>query len=94
MPTREAKNERIEIQVTPDEKRLLMKAAASRGMDVSAFVMSVVLPRAREVIAENERFSVDAEQLAQVLELLEHPPEPTEELVAAMRAARQRRRHG
>ncbi len=84
MPTTR-RNDRIELRTTSDEKQLLMEAAACQGLDVTSFIRATVLPRAREVVARTERVSLSARAAAQMLELLDDPPEPSDALLAAAR---------
>ena len=79
------RNHRIEFRTTSDEKQLLARAAACQGIDVASFIRAVVFPRAREVVAEAERVSLSGRAAAQMLELLDTPPEPHDALIAAAR---------
>ena len=80
------REDRIELRATKEEKRLLAAAAA----DLTSFIMRNVLPAACEVVDRAERLVLSERDTARVLELLEHPPEPTPALLAASqrRAAR------
>lgn len=81
-PTR---SDRVELRATPEEKSLLARAAAYERLDVTAFVLRAALPAAERVIDEAERISLSRRDTRRVLELLEHPPEPTVRLMAAVR---------
>ena len=50
-----AREDRIELRTTKDEKRLLAAAAAYERLDVTSFIMRAVLPAAREVVDRAER---------------------------------------
>lgn len=89
MPATAAREDRIELRATNEEKRLLARAAAYERLDLTSFVMRCALPAAREVVDRAERIVLTERDSARVLELLEHPPEPTPALMAA---ARRRRR--
>jgi uncharacterized protein (DUF1778 family) len=80
-----AREERIELRTTKEEKRLLTRAAACERLDVTSFVMRNVLPAAREVVDRAERIVLSERDSERVLQLLEHPPEPTAALLAAAR---------
>jgi len=67
-----------------EEKRLLARAAYER-LDVTSFIMRNVLPAAREVVDRAERIVLSERDSVRVLQLLEHPPEPTPALIAAAR---------
>jgi uncharacterized protein (DUF1778 family) len=89
MPTRlAARNDRIELRASREQKRILAAAAAYERLDLTAFVMRTAIPAAEDIIARHERITLTARDSLRVLELLEHPPAPT----AALRAAVKRRR--
>lgn len=52
---------------------------------MTSFIMSCVLPAAREIIAKAERVSLSERDSVRLLELLENPPAPTPGLNAAAR---------
>jgi uncharacterized protein (DUF1778 family) len=80
-----ARNDRIELRATRDEKRLISEAAAQEQLDVTRFIMRNILPVAREVINRSERIVLSVRDSKRVLELLEKPPKPTPALIAAAR---------
>jgi uncharacterized protein (DUF1778 family) len=85
------REDRIELRATKEEKRLLAAAAAYERLDVTSFIMRNVLPAAREVIARAERIVLSQRDTERVLKLLENPPKPTPDLLAAARRRRARR---
>jgi len=80
-----ARDDRIELRTTREEKRLLASAAAYERLDVTSFIMRKVLPVAREVVDRAERIVLSERDSARVLKLLEKPPRPTKALLAAAR---------
>ncbi|MFZ5791926.1 MAG: DUF1778 domain-containing protein [Pseudomonadota bacterium] len=80
-----AREDRIELRATKEEKRLLATAAAYERLDVTSFIMRNVLPAAREVVDRAERILLSERDSERVLELLENPPKPTPALLAAAR---------
>jgi uncharacterized protein (DUF1778 family) len=82
---RAAREDRIELRATKEEKRLLATAAAYERLDVTSFIMRNVLPAAREVVDRAERIVLTERDTARVLELLENPPKPTPALIDAAR---------
>lgn len=80
-----AREDRIELRATKEEKRLLATAAAYERLDVTSFIMRNVLPAAREVVERAERVVLSERDTLRVLELLENPPQPTAALMAAAR---------
>ena len=50
------KQERIDIRVTPEEKRLFLQAQQISGeKSFSSFLIRIIKNRSREIIGENER---------------------------------------
>jgi uncharacterized protein (DUF1778 family) len=82
-----ARDDRIELRTTREEKQLLAMAAAYERLDVTSFIMRNVLPTARNVVDRAERIVLSARDSKRVLKLLENPPKPT----AALKAAARRR---
>lgn len=86
-----AREDRIELRATREEKRLLAAAAAYERLDVTSFIMQKVLPSAREVVDRAERIVLSSRDTDRVLQLLENPPKPTQALLAAARRRRARK---
>lgn len=80
-----ARDDRIELRTTREEKRLLAAAAAHERLDVTSFIMRNVLPVARNVVDRAERIVLSERDTGRVLDLLEKPPKPTKALLAAAR---------
>ena len=86
-----AREDRIELRATREEKQLLATAAAYERLDVTAFIMRNVLPAARDVVDRAERIVLSERDTLRVLELLENPSKPTVALVAAARRRAKRK---
>lgn len=82
-PTGAARDSRIELRVTKEEKQLLAAAAAYERLDVTSFVMRTVLPAARNVVERADSITLSERDSARVLDLLEKPAKPTSALLAA-----------
>ena len=80
-----AREDRIELRATKEEKQLLATAAAYERLDVTSFIMRNVLPTAREVVDRAERIVLSERDSLRVLKLLENPPKLTPALKAAAR---------
>jgi uncharacterized protein (DUF1778 family) len=85
-----ARDDRIELRATKEEKRLLAAAAAYERLDVTSFIMRNVLPAAREVVDRAERIILSERDTARILKLLENPPRPAPALLAAAHRRRKR----
>ena len=83
--TRAAREDRIELRATREEKRLLAAAAAYERLDLNSFIMRNVLPAARESVNRAERIVLSERDTVRVLNLLENPPAPSVALIAAAR---------
>ena len=80
-----ARDDRIELRTTKEEKRLLSAAAAYERLDVTSFIMRNILPTARDVVGRAERIVLSERDTERVLKLLDNPPKPTPALLAAAR---------
>jgi uncharacterized protein (DUF1778 family) len=80
-----AREDRIELRATKEEKQLLATAAAHERLDVTTFIMRNVLPTARDVVDRAERIVLSQRDTVRILKLLENPPKPTPALKAAAR---------
>jgi uncharacterized protein (DUF1778 family) len=89
-PSVAARDDRIELRATKEEKRLLVAAAAQERLDVTSFIMRRVLPAAREMVDKAERIVLSKRDTERVLNLLENPPKPTRALLEAARRRRSR----
>ena len=91
MASSAARNDRIELRATKEEKRLLVAAAAQERLDVTSFIMGRVLPAARDVVDRAERIILSQRDTERVLDLLENAPRPTRALMEAARRRRSRK---
>lgn len=86
----EARDDRIEIRTTKEEKRLLMAAAEHERLDLTSFIMRSMIPIAHGAIEGPDRIVLSERDSRRVLDLLENPPEPPLALIEAMRRRPQR----
>lgn len=84
-------NSRMSLRIRPEEKALLLRAAALRRTDLTEFVRQNCLSAARAVILEAEELQLSERDSLRVLEVLENPPKPNAKLLAAARALLKRR---
>ncbi len=83
-----AKEERIELRVRPQDKALLKKAAEAQGLSVSTYVVIRSLVAAHEDIEPSRRYTVSAKDHDLFLGLLDEPLRPNARLKAAARRYR------
>ena len=84
-------NSRMSLRIPPEEKTILLRAAALKRTDLTDFVRQHSLKAAREVIEEAERLELSERDSLRVLELLENPPKPNAKLLAAAKSVRKRK---
>jgi uncharacterized protein (DUF1778 family) len=65
---------KLDLRLTPEDKRTLQAAAATARRSVSEFVLESALARAEETLAHRIRFVLDAEQWEAFLAALDAPP--------------------
>lgn len=68
-----AKTERIEARLSPDERALIERAAATSGTSVSAFLVRAAVHRADEVIAAEMVTVAPADYFDDLLAALDEP---------------------
>ena len=77
---------RISLRIRPEEKTLLLRAAAVNHTDLTDFVVRHALRAATAVIEEADHVRLSGRDSLRVLDLLENPPAPNAKLLAAARA--------
>ena len=76
------RGERIDFRVNLDTKDLLVRAAALRGSNLTAFILESAQERAVELIEQYERLNLTNRDRDRLLGALSEPPRP----VAALRS--------
>ena len=80
MRTKERKSERIELRLTPSDKRMIQDAAAFRKNDVTDFILNTSLTEAQIALASRSRFSLNGKSWDEFVQLLDNPTEPNQAL--------------
>lgn len=80
LSTIDLKNARIEFKTSKDIKTLLQEAANSLGMDLSSFLVSTAIQRAKEVIKEDNILSLSKEEWENFQTIIDTPQKPTKAL--------------
>lgn len=78
---------RLDLRLGANDKDRIAKAAALRGMAVSAFVRDAVLREADTAIAANAAVTLSAQETLRFLAALDAPLRPNARLQHAMDAA-------
>jgi uncharacterized protein (DUF1778 family) len=80
--------ERIDLRTSPETKELIVRAACTVGMSVSAFLLTAAQERARQVLAERELCVLTARDWNAFAAALDNTDRPRPKLAAAMQRHR------
>ena len=78
------KDDRLQIRVDPDAKRLLEEAATATHLSVSAFVLQAAAHEAETVIADRQLIHLAPDAAGAFTDALERPAQVNERLAAAL----------
>lgn len=79
------KRARVELKTTAAAKELLSLAAALDGTDLTAFILTTAVERARKVVSEHSTITLTRNGQEALARLLQAPPaEPTQAMRALM----------
>jgi len=74
------KDARIEFKTSKDIKALLQEVANSLGMDLSNFLISTAVQKAKEIQKEDRILMLSNQEWSRFQEILNRPPKPTQAL--------------
>jgi uncharacterized protein (DUF1778 family) len=80
----ELKDARIEFKTSKDIKALLQEVANSLGMDLSNFLISTAVQRAKEIQKEERILLLSKQEWSNFEEILNRPQKPTPALKELM----------
>jgi uncharacterized protein (DUF1778 family) len=83
-----AKDSRIDLRVTQEQKELLEKAASVRGISLSAYTLFYLLPIAKQEIEASERLVLSDRDRDLFMSMMENPPELKGNLKTAIKKYR------
>ncbi|AZO49611.1 MAG: DUF1778 domain-containing protein [Mesorhizobium sp.] len=78
------KDDVIQIRASAGTKAILSRAAGLRGQKLSEFMLDSARRQAEETILDQRAFFLDADAHQKLLDLLDAPDKPNEELRARM----------
>ena len=81
-------HERIDLRTSPEIKELIVRAASSAGMSVSAFLLGAAQERARQILAENEMITLTSRDWNAFAKALDNTDKPRPKLSATMKRHR------
>lgn len=88
--TPQNRNERINLRLKSNAKRLIERAAGFEGKTVSHFILSSALDRAEKTVQAHETMTLNSEQSEMFLEALSRPVRFNRELTQALEEHEQR----
>ncbi len=80
----DTKSSRIDLRVTQEQKDLLERAASLKGLSLSAYTLSYVLPVAQQEIDSYESLVLSDRDRDLFMAVMENPPKLKGKLKAAM----------
>lgn len=75
--------ERIDLRTSPEIKELIVRAAATAGLSLSAFLIASAQERAKELLAENESVTLSPRDWDAFFSALDNADKPRPKLEAA-----------
>ena len=82
------KDARMELKTTKEAKELLSKAAVLGGMDLSSFMLSTAMEKARAILLDHTSIQLSVQGQAQLATVLQKPVAPTEAMKELARPKR------
>ena len=82
--TLEVKRETLNIRIKPDERKLIDRAAKTRGKNRTDFILDAAKLAAEDALLDHVILSVSPEAYSQFLARLDMPPQPNERLRKTM----------
>ena len=73
-PNRETKTARLGLRATPEQERLLRRAAEVSRKSLTEFIMDSAYRAAEETLLDQRLFLVDDDRYQSLLEMLDRPP--------------------
>lgn len=77
-------NERIDLRTSPEIKELIVRAATTAGMSVSAFLLGTAQERARQILADAEMMTLSVHDWDAFAQALDEADKPRPKLSAAI----------
>jgi uncharacterized protein (DUF1778 family) len=74
--------ERIDLRTSPEIKDLIVRAAATAGVSLSAFLITSAQERAKQILAESETLSLSPRDWNVFFEALDNADKPRPKLEA------------
>jgi uncharacterized protein (DUF1778 family) len=85
-----SKDSRLDLRVTSEQKELLERAAAIRGVSVSAYTLLHLLPIAKQEVDTQERLVLSNRDRDLFMSVMENPPTLKGSLKSAIQKYREK----
>lgn len=83
MVENKSKKDRISLRISRKDKERIDRAAEIMGQDRTSFMSSAALEKAMDIMEKESRISLSERDFKKMMETIENPPEPNEELEKA-----------
>jgi uncharacterized protein (DUF1778 family) len=90
MSTTAPAQERIDLRTSPEIKELIVRAASTAGVSVSAFLLGTAQERAKQILAESEMITLTSRDWNAFVKALDTADKRRPKLSAAMKRYRDR----
>ena len=77
-------HERIDLRTSPEIKELIVRAASTAGVSVSAFLLGAAQERAKQILAEAETLTLTSRDWNAFASALDNADKPRPKLAAAI----------
>jgi uncharacterized protein (DUF1778 family) len=81
-------HERIDLRTSPEIKELIVRAASTAGVSVSAFLLGAAQERAKQILAESEMITLTSRDWTAFAKALDNADKPRPKLSAAVKRHR------
>ena len=88
MPTSAPAYERIDLRTSAEIKELIVRAASTAGVSVSAFLLGTAQERAKQILAEQEMINLTSRDWNAFAKALDNADKPRPKLSAAIKRHR------
>lgn len=85
-PQKPVSDDRITARIPRANRAIIERAAAVYGATVNQFIVQTALDRANEILEREETLRLSERDARTFLAALENPPEPSRELVDALKS--------
>ena len=89
MQTSTQAHERIDLRTSPEIKELIVRAATTAGMSVSAFLLGTAQERAKQILADTEMMTLSSRDWNAFANAMDNADKPRPKLSAAMKRHRE-----